>query len=227
MTPRILGSAMKLLLGATLFGGLPLLGWGVNDLSGFVRNPARLAYLLLVLALQLGLIVRFPDIGGTGKEGQVTVPQQRRAVFLLQVLSISIVIVAPYADRWGILAWNEAGLVRYIGLAIFSVGFILVNWAEASLGGQFSVQVTLQEGHHLVTDGPYSRLRHPRYLGIILFNIGIALVFRSVLALVFIAGLVCVLLWRIRDEEAMMSGVFGAEWDRYAGRSWRLIPFVY
>lgn len=33
--------------------------------------------------------------------------------------------------------------------------------AEASLGKQFSVQVTIQEGHELVTQGPFRYLRHP------------------------------------------------------------------
>jgi len=104
---------------------------------------------------------------------------------------------------------------------------MVMNWAEASLGKQFSVQVTLQDGHRLVTDGLYRYLRHRRYLGIIGFNVGIALVFHSWLALVFVAGLVLVLLWRIHDEELLMRQAFGVEWETYTRRSWRLIPFVY
>ncbi len=36
-----------------------------------------------------------------------------------------------------------------------------------------------------------------------------------------------VLLWRIRDEEALLRREFGPAWDAYAERSWRLIPFVF
>jgi protein-S-isoprenylcysteine O-methyltransferase Ste14 len=65
-----------------------------------------------------------------------------------------------------------------------------------------------------VTGGPY---RYPRYLGIIVFTTGISLVFRSWLALI----------WRIRDEEALMQRSFGKDWEAYSRRSWRLIPLVY
>jgi protein-S-isoprenylcysteine O-methyltransferase Ste14 len=95
------------------------------------------------------------------------------------------------------------------------------------LGRQFSVQVTLQKDHRLVTGGPYQVLRHPRYLGIILFNVGIALIFHSWLALLLVAALALVLLWRIHDEEAFMQQAFGTQWEAYARQSWRLVPFIY
>ncbi|MCL4876976.1 MAG: hypothetical protein KJ064_09970 [Anaerolineae bacterium] len=79
----------------------------------------------------------------------------------------------------------------------------------------------------LVTDGPYRFLRHPRYLGIIMFNLGIALVYRSWMAMILVAALTLVLLWRIHDEESLMHQEFGADWDVYARKSWHLIPFVY
>lgn len=103
----------------------------------------------------------------------------------------------------------------------------MMNWSEASLGKQFSIQVTVQENHQLVTDGPYRFLRHPRYLGIIMFNLGIALVYRSWMAMILVAALTLVLLWRIHDEESLMHQEFGADWDVYARKSWHLIPFVY
>jgi protein-S-isoprenylcysteine O-methyltransferase Ste14 len=107
------------------------------------------------------------------------------------------------------------------------LGFIGMHWAEATLDKQFSVEVTIQEGHRLVTDGPYRYLRHPRYLGIILFTTGISLVFRSWLTLIFIAVLTLVLIWRIHDEEALLHQEFGPDWEAYSQRSWRLIPFVH
>jgi protein-S-isoprenylcysteine O-methyltransferase Ste14 len=36
-----------------------------------------------------------------------------------------------------------------------------------------------------------------------------------------------VLAWRIFDEEKLMHRQFGAEWEAYCGRSWRLLPPVY
>jgi protein-S-isoprenylcysteine O-methyltransferase Ste14 len=41
------------------------------------------------------------------------------------------------------------------------------------------------------------------------------------------AVLALVLLWRIYDEEALMHGEFGPDWEAYCMRSWRLLSFVY
>jgi protein-S-isoprenylcysteine O-methyltransferase Ste14 len=41
-----------------------------------------------------------------------------------------------------------------------------------------------------------------------------------------LAALALVLFWRIHDEEALMGQEFGTEWEGYARRSWRLVPFI-
>lgn len=33
--------------------------------------------------------------------------------------------------------------------------------------------------------------------------------------------------YRVRNEEAMLKNHFGREWDVYASKRWRFIPFVY
>jgi protein-S-isoprenylcysteine O-methyltransferase Ste14 len=153
--------------------------------------------------------------------------RQRLALVLVQALSLAIVIAAPYSDRRDIAVLGEMGMVRYLGLGLFSLGFIGMHWAETFLDKQFSVEVTIQEGHRLVTNGPYRYLRHPRYLSVIIFTNGISLVYRSWLALILVAALTLVLIWRIHDEEALLHQEFGTDREAYSQRSWRLIPFVY
>ncbi len=34
-------------------------------------------------------------------------------------------------------------------------------------------------------------------------------------------------IWRVRDEEALLRREFGRAWEGYAERSWRLVPFVF
>jgi protein-S-isoprenylcysteine O-methyltransferase Ste14 len=148
-------------------------------------------------------------------------------VLLLQVISLALVIAAPYRDRRNIAVIGEAEIIRYVGLVLFVLGFVGMNRAEATRGKQFSIQVTIQDSHQLVTNGPYRYLRHPRYLGIIIFNIGISLVFRSWLALILVVALLLVLIWRIHDEEALMHQEFGANWEAYCQRSWCFIPYLY
>lgn len=224
---KVLVPAVKLLLGMVLFVGLPLLGWGVTDGAGFFANPARAAYVVVAVVLQIAAVIAFPNVGRGSGEGQRTMGRQRFAVLLLQLLSLAMMPAAGYSDRHNAAALGDLAAIRYPGLVLFALGFVVMVWTEAALGRQFSIQVTLQEGHRLVTNGPYRYVRHPHYLGIIVFNTGIALVFRSWLALVLMAALTLVLLWRIGDEERLMHEGFGDQWEAYAKRSWRLIPFVY
>ncbi len=218
---------VKFIAGALIFAGLPLLGWGLFDLPGFFANPARLAYILLAIAQQAVVLWLDPQSGRIGGAGVKLVARQRLAVALLQVITLSVVIAAPLSDRLGIAVLPFDDILRFVGLALFVSGFSLMSWAEAALGRQFSIQVTLQAGHQLVTSGPYRWLRHPRYSGILLYNLGVALVFHSGLTLIFWLALAVVLMWRIHDEEDLLAQEFGSGWQAYKRKTWRLAPFIY
>ncbi len=223
---RPVGVALTFLMGTAIFVALPLAAWGPGDPGGFLANPARAAYVALALGLNGYASVMIPEVGKRREAARRTVARQRLAVRLLQALPLAIVLWGPFADRHAlaVIPWPGA---RWAGVALYAAGFLLMHWAEAHLGRLFSVEVAIQDGHRLVTDGPYRLVRHPRYLGIIAFAAGIALVFRSWPGLVLAAAIKLVLSGRIRDEEALMADEFGDEWAAYARRSWRLVPHVY
>jgi protein-S-isoprenylcysteine O-methyltransferase Ste14 len=225
--PRPLRTAVAILIGLLIYAGLPLLGWGVLDAHGFIGHTARLGYLALVVVLQVALALRDPGLGREGGEDKAMVARQRWAVLILQILSLSVVLVAPFGGYREIGVFAEFEIGRYLGLVLIGTGFLFMNWAESTLGKHFSIQVTVQENHQRVTSGPYRNVRHPRYLGILLNNLGLALIFRSWPAPVLVAGPALVLLWRIRGEEALMHREFGSQWEAYVRRSWRLIPELF
>ncbi len=161
--PRTIRALLMTVVGIVLFAGLPLCGWGLSDLAGFTADPARRSYLVLVFLLNLIVVATKPRAEELTRRPQKIVARQRLAVGLLQLLSILIVVAGPFCDRRDI-AVIQIQVIRYWGLFLFAVGFLGLHWAEVALGKQFSVQVAIQEGHRLVTDGPYRYLRHPRYL---------------------------------------------------------------
>lgn len=222
-----LRAGLTFLIGAALFAGLPLTAWGWSAWRGFLADPARAAYLALALLLNLVISCRMPEVGKARERAKTTVARQRWAVVALQLLALSLVLVPPFCDRRALAVLPGAEGLRFAGLALYVGGLLLMHWTQAHLGRQFSVQVAIQDGHRLVTDGPYRRVRHPRYLGILLFSSGLALVFRSALGLAAAVATAAVLLWRIRDEEALMSAEFGPEWEAYARRTRRLLPWVW
>jgi protein-S-isoprenylcysteine O-methyltransferase Ste14 len=183
--------------------------------------------LFAVAILQFITVIKFPTMGDRAQADKQAAPAHRLALLLLQILPLAIVIGAPASDRHSLLVFNAGDALRYLGLILFALGFGLMQWAEAELGRQFSINVTLQTDHQLITSGPYRYVRHPRYLGIFAFTLGVAFTFDSLLGTLLAVGLLIVLLWRIGTEETLMRQAFGSDWTAYAQRSWRFIPFVY
>lgn len=79
----------------------------------------------------------------------------------------------------------------------------------------------------LCTTGPYRFVRHPVYAGgVLLAGIGITLILNSWIILPFPALLFATYSGLVREEEAMMTEVFGETYKRYAARTGRLFPRV-
>jgi protein-S-isoprenylcysteine O-methyltransferase Ste14 len=224
---RSMRAILSFVFGVLLFVGLPVLGWGLGDVSGFFSDPARMLYVVTAVGVSLWVVIAIPNAGRSQGAGQKLVRRQHVVVVLLQVLSIALVLVSPYCDRRGLAVLGDNEPLRLVGVVAYAFGFVLSALAVAALGRQFSIEVTIQENHRLITTGPYRLLRHPRYAGIVAFFFGIGFVFRSGVSLLLAACVAAVLLWRIHDEERLMDNEFGLEWQRYASKTWRLVPYVY
>ena len=211
--------------------GLPLLGWGINDLPSFFSSYPRLGYavLLMFLALAVGCQAINAPEGFRGSRGDKSKRLNRQSI--IAAVSIFILfgalIFLPFADRHGVgvMIGNQA--VRWSGLVLVGLGFVLIFWSGVALGKMYSAEVTIQMNHQLVKTGLYHYIRHPRYLGVIFVAIGLSLMFRSWIGLVVSIPLLVVLLSRIKDEEAVLYEEFGLDWEVYCKQSWRLIPYLY
>ena len=70
-------------------------------------------------------------------------------------------------------------------------------------------------------------IRHPSYLGLFVLSLGWALAFRSGVGVILAVLSLVVVLARIESEERLLSETFGAEYDAYRARTWRLLPYIY
>jgi protein-S-isoprenylcysteine O-methyltransferase len=90
------------------------------------------------------------------------------------------------------------------------------------------VRIVVQPDHRVVSDGPYSHIRHPSYTGVMLALIGFALATGDVLSLLVVSVLVPLgLAVRIRAEERQLRQALGAEYERFAESRKRLLPRVW
>jgi protein-S-isoprenylcysteine O-methyltransferase Ste14 len=121
----------------------------------------------------------------------------------------------------------EIGLaILNVALGIASVWFIMA--AIRTLGKQWSLGARLIEGHKLVTEGPYRLVRNPIYTGMfgMLLATGLAVShWVGLLIAIVVYGVGTII--RVRSEEKLLRGAFGAEFDSYARRVPAVIPFLF
>jgi protein-S-isoprenylcysteine O-methyltransferase Ste14 len=131
-----------------------------------------------------------------------------------------------YTDRIGF--WTIDGdSVRWLGVFLFAAGGVLRIWPVFVLGRRFSGLVAIQPEHTLVTTGLYGIIRHPSYLGLLVNALGWSLAFRSGVGVLLTSLLIPPLLARIRAEEALLRSQFGAGYEAYSCRTWRLVPWLF
>jgi protein-S-isoprenylcysteine O-methyltransferase Ste14 len=114
--------------------------------------------------------------------------------------------------------------LRWAGFAVGVISVIFWTWVQQVLDVQWSAQLQLSKNHHLITSGPYARIRHPLYAGLFGWSVALTLltanwIFTVICALVFLG-----LLWRIPREEKMMIDAFGEEYRTYMRHTGRLFP---
>jgi protein-S-isoprenylcysteine O-methyltransferase Ste14 len=211
--------------------GLPLLGWGIDDLRGFLSIYPRLGFVLAAAVPGLAEAYYVIKVGerdnlSKGEESKL-VPRQGMVLLMIAPLLFGILFFLPFADRRNIGVMIASQEFRWLGLFLYGLGLALMSWSRATLGKMYSGQVTIQKSHQLIKQGLYSYIRHPIYLGMLSSTLGLSLLFRSWISLVVMIPIVASLLFRIRDEEALLHQEFGSEWEAYCERSWRFIPYLY
>lgn len=150
----------------------------------------------------------------------------RWVLFAFLIVGLLDGFLPAFSERTDLLTFGGDG-VRWLGVVFFLGGGVLRLWPVFVLGKRFSGLVAIQKNHQLVTDGIYGLVRNPSYLGLLISVFGWGLAFRSIigvgLAVLFIPPLIA----RIHSEERLLAEYFGAIYEAYRTRTWRLIPYVY
>jgi protein-S-isoprenylcysteine O-methyltransferase Ste14 len=183
---------------------------------------------LWILATALVTIPRYPELLAERiRPGPGSKRWDLMILSMIGMLSLVKMLLAGFDIRF---SWT-GGLpleVQIVGMAIAIAGYGLAVWATAS-NAFFSAVTRIQtdRGHTVATGGPYRYVRHPAYVGMILIEVGTALMLGSWLALIPAAvSVVLVLLRTVLEDRTLVTELAGyqefAEKTRY-----RLIPGVW
>jgi protein-S-isoprenylcysteine O-methyltransferase Ste14 len=112
-----------------------------------------------------------------------------------------------------------------IGLAVFVLGLALAVWARVYLGRNWGMPMSHKADPELVTTGPYGRVRHPIYSGIILGMVGTAIAV-SLYWLTAVVILGAYFLFSAVVEERNMAKLFPTAYPPYKRATKMLIPYI-
>ncbi len=115
--------------------------------------------------------------------------------------------------------------LRWAGVGIALLGFGLLQWAQTTLGRNWSDTPRMMKEQALVTSGPYQFIRHPIYSAFLLIFSSLLFVSANwLIGLAWIGMAVLEIATRIAYEEHLMLEYFGDEYREYMRRTGRLIP---
>ena len=201
--------------------GLAIAGWG--GWSSFFAHSAFRA--LAGVTVVLVVLAAFSG-GGCLSTGQAEDRSNRWVLGAFGVIGLSVFFFSSYTDRIGF--WTFDGdTVRWLGVVVCFLGGLLRLIPVYVLGKRFSGLVAIQPEHKLETKGIFGTIRNPSYLGLLISSLGWVLVFRSGVGVLLVASMLVPLIARMQAEERLLRKHFGAEYDAYCARTWRLVPGIY
>jgi protein-S-isoprenylcysteine O-methyltransferase Ste14 len=117
-------------------------------------------------------------------------------------------------------AWRQG-----IGLALFAAGLGLAIWARLYIGRNWGSPMSQKDDPDLVRTGPYARIRHPIYSGILLAVIGTAV---AVSWFWLFIGVVMAAYFGYSAfmEERYMTSQFPDSYPGYKHSTKMFVPFV-
>ena len=105
-----------------------------------------------------------------------------------------------------------------LGLLLILAGFLLF------LIGAFQIYFGKLRRQGLIRTGIYRRFRHPQYLALTIFGIGIILTWGRLITFIAFFIMLWLYYFLARREERHCRELFGPEYDQYCAETWFLLP---
>jgi protein-S-isoprenylcysteine O-methyltransferase Ste14 len=199
-------------------------------MSETVYKIAFLILLMVLLAMRAYFMVKvrrsgehiMPTDQAVRREGGYGVVILRMGLFFALIAFLIMYFIG--------IAWMEVFLfplpdwLRWVGFALGICSVIFWSWTQIHLNTQWSAQLQLTKSHQLVTTGPYARIRHPLYTGMMVWGFSVCLLTANwifvAVSVLSIAGVMA----RVPKEEQMMIEKFGDEYKAFIQRTGRFFP---
>jgi protein-S-isoprenylcysteine O-methyltransferase Ste14 len=166
---------------------------------------------------------------------------RRLWTFLLKLLGVFLILeplwmLLPFAgflygsvlnietlSRYPRTAWLTHFVFPVMTLGVFGLALSLIGLLVFFVGaGQIYVAKLRKSG--LVSTGLYRVVRHPQYIALTLFSVGILLTWGRAIAYVAMFGMMLLYYYLTKLEERRCIELFGEDYERYRERTSFIIP---
>jgi protein-S-isoprenylcysteine O-methyltransferase Ste14 len=187
------------------------------------------AYRWLIVAFWLVFVVYWALAAIDAKRGvRAAWSKEIGLRFVLVVLIGVAVRFAPLRHALHNLQVDLArnALVPITGVVLCALGLGLAMLARAQLGPNWGMPMSRRDNPELVVTGPYARVRHPIYAGILLAMLGstLGLTIFFVIPLVLFGSY---FVYSAKREEQMLQAQFPQRYASYMQRTGMLLPHVF
>ena len=142
---------------------------------------------------------------------------------LIGLFAFLIYLIFPAWIGWASVRLPE--WARWAGVCLALAGFALLQWAQNTLGKNWSDTPRMIKEQALVTSGPYRWIRHPIYTAFLLILGSTLLISANWLVGWAWLGMTALeIASRISFEESLMVEYFGDQYHTYSSRTGRLLP---
>jgi protein-S-isoprenylcysteine O-methyltransferase Ste14 len=130
-------------------------------------------------------------------------------------------------DKLAILLLPHTIVLNIIIVILLIAGLMIAIIARHTLARNWSGAVALKEDHELITAGLYQYVRHPIYTGMLLMILGTALSFATIGACIGFLIILVGILFKLKQEEALLTKHFAQDYLTYKKRTKTLLPFIW
>jgi protein-S-isoprenylcysteine O-methyltransferase Ste14 len=192
-------------------------GWGVLAVNAF-----------MMAAMGLVIFTRFPDLMAE----RLSPPKDAKRWDIainsgVRLSQAARYVVAGLDFRYGWTAGFTPG-IQIAGLAVSFLGYAIIPWAVAN--NQFFsqiVRIQTDRGHAVAAGGPYRFVRHPSYLGMILFELAIPVMLASWGALLISLVPVSLIVLRTALEDRTLQAELPGYGEYARQVRYRLLPGIW
>lgn len=202
--------------------------WSAGRIDWWPAWAAIAVWLIWFAAMDI-IIIRFnPDLMAERLSPPKGSKNWDRAILsALRLTQLARYILAGLDQRHG---WTEGFplAAQITALVVCVLSCTLFTWAMASnIFFSQIVRIQSERGHTVATHGPYRYVRHPGYVGMILFEFAISTLFASWWAIV--AGGLCAILIIIRTalEDRTLQAELPGYMDYVRQVRYRLLPGIW